>query len=427
MRILHLCYDHPDNPWCGGGGAGRTWQVNRLLAARHDITVCCGAFPGAGPRGEPFRVRVLGRARRYVESRLAYIFHSRRLDLRPYDLVVEEFSYYAPVFARFAGRPVVTILQGRHGMDALRARGVYGLVSLVSEYLLLPRRRAVIIDSPHLAGALHPAARTAVIGLGTDPPPDLPPRGEDQVLFVGRLDVWHKGIDTLIAAWAGLDGAARRWPLVLVGGGDAAAVAELVRRHGAADVILRGRVDHADVLRAMRRAAFVVMPSRMEGFGLVAAEALAAGAPAIVSAIPSLAAIVPHGEAGLQVPPADPAALCRAMGRLATDDALRRRLAAGAARIGVRFSWREIAAAQEVFYREVLTARRQASRTRARAKTSAHTGERGGSPRRRRARAISRWVRRLCRSLRPPAAWPTTRTPRAKRAGRWRSSPSSRS
>ena len=354
MRILHLCYDHPQNPWCGGGGAGRTWQVNRILAARHDITVCCGAFPGAGRRDEPFRVRVMGRARRYVESRLKYILTSRRVDCRPYDIVIEEFSYYAPVFARFGGTPVVTILQGRHGLDALRARGVYGLVSLASEYLLLPRRRAVIIDSPHLAGALHPAARRTVIGLGTDPPPDLPPRGEDHVLFVGRLDVWHKGIDTLIAAWAGLGEDQRRWPLVLVGGGDVGEVENLVGRHRAADVILRGRADHADVLRAMRRAAFVVMPSRMEGFGLVAAEALAVGVPVIVSAIPSLQAIVPHGEAGLQVPAGDAGALSRAMARLATDDNLRRRLAAGAARIGVRFTWQEIAAAQEAFYRETV-------------------------------------------------------------------------
>ena len=355
MRILHLCYDHPRNPWCGGGGAGRTWAVNRILAARHEVTVCCGAFPGAARQGEPFEVRVLGTASRYVDSRLKYIWHSRRIDVHPYDLVVEEFSYYAPVVSFFAGRPVVTIVQGRHGLDALRFRGIYGLVSLASEYLLLPRRRAVIIDSPHLQGAIHPAAQRAVIGLGTDVPPDLPSPDEAYVLFVGRLDIWHKGIDTLIEAWAGLSAVQRRLPLMLVGGGSMAPVRDLVTRWGAADVIINGRADHDAVLRAMRRAAFVVMPSRMEGFGLVAAEALAVGKPVIVTAIPSLGAIVPHGVAGLHVPVADPAALGRAMARLLADDDLRRHLAGGAAHIGVRHTWDDIAAAQEAFYRKILS------------------------------------------------------------------------
>ena len=50
MRILHLIYDDIGNPWLGGGGAVRTLEINRRLAARgHQVIVLCGAYPGAPP------------------------------------------------------------------------------------------------------------------------------------------------------------------------------------------------------------------------------------------------------------------------------------------------------------------------------------------------------------------------------------------
>ena len=47
MRILHTSYDDPWNPWLAGGGALRTWQISRRLAARHDVTLVTGRYPGA--------------------------------------------------------------------------------------------------------------------------------------------------------------------------------------------------------------------------------------------------------------------------------------------------------------------------------------------------------------------------------------------
>ena len=175
MKILHFCYDHPDNPWVGGGGAGRTWHVNKYLSKKHDITVLCGGFPGAVQKGEPFHVSFLGSAKKYVESRLKYVWNSRRVDTSSYDLVVEEFSYYAPIFSRFRGKPAVTIIQSNHGLSALGFHPVYGVVSLISQYLVLPYRKNVIIVSEHLRPAVNKAVCTATIGQGAEIPEELPP------------------------------------------------------------------------------------------------------------------------------------------------------------------------------------------------------------------------------------------------------------
>ena len=357
LRILHFVYDHPNNPWVGGGGAGRAWSVNYFLAKRHDITVLCGAFPGAGLQDEPFKVRFLGNARSHVESRLKFIRAGRGVDATPYDLIIEDVSYYSPIFSRFAGRPVVSILHSRQGLKALQYHPFYGLISLISQHFLVRKRSAVILVSEYLRPAVNRNALVAVIPQGVSIPDTLPPPSEEYALFLGRLDVRIKGLDILIKAWAQLS-RTLELPLHIVGGGDKDRVVRLIRSSGAKNVYLRGWLDHEEAMAAMNRAALVIVPSRDEGSPLVLHECFALGKPVIGSSIPALKDFIPHGIAGLQVPPADHKALARAIERLINDKDLRSRLAKGARKMGKRFLWEKIAEEQEAFYWEVMNKRK---------------------------------------------------------------------
>ncbi len=357
LRILHFAYDHPDNPWCGGGGARRTWAVNTILAQRHDITVYCGAFPKAKPLEIPFKLRFLGRAKNYKESRLKFISGSLTVDSRPYDLIVEDFSAFSPSFVRCRNRPQVTIAHYYLGIKALRYRPVLGLIAIMSERLLLRRRKHTILVSDHLRHALQPGTRRTVIGPGVDIPTSLPTATEDYVLFLGRLDIAIKGIDILIEAWSKLSANERVLPLYIAGGGDQAKVRTLINTTGARDIHFLGRLDHKKALATIQRAAFLCLPSRMEGCGLVLYEALALGKPVIASSIPSFNALISHGVSGLLVPSEDPGALAREIGTLLTDSNLRAKLARGAIEIGEKFRWNEVAEAQEGFYRETMAGR----------------------------------------------------------------------
>jgi len=355
LRILHFIYDHPDNPWCSGGGARRTWEINSILASRHDITVFCGGFPGAVPQEEPFKVRFLGNANRYIESRLKYILGSISIDAGAYDLVIEDFSAYAPVFPRLKTRPRVTILHAYYGLSALRYRGLYGLIAVFGERILLPRRSFGIAVSQSLRErTLRNTGRWAVIGQGVTVPPNLPPSSEEYVLFLGRLDIRVKGIDLLLKAWSLIAKKKRTLPLYIAGGGDRKTIRSTIAEKGLTDIRLLGRLDHLSAMATITRAAFVCIPSRSEGFSLVTAEALALGKPVIVSSIPALKALVPHGIAGLCVPPEDPYLLSKAVERLLSDSTLRRQLAKGARELGSRYSWKEVAERQEKFYLECL-------------------------------------------------------------------------
>jgi glycosyltransferase involved in cell wall biosynthesis len=97
-------------------------------------------------------------------------------------------------------------------------------------------------------------------------------------------------------------------------------LSDLARDLGVADrLVLQGF--QPDVWPYLAGADVVAVPSRLEPFGSVAAEALAAGRPVVVSAVGGLPEIVSHDETGLVVPPDDAQALAGAVGRLLTDDA----------------------------------------------------------------------------------------------------------
>ena len=136
--------------------------------------------------------------------------------------------------------------------------------------------------------------------------PDDPPH----VLFVGRLSE-EKGILEFLAATEGI---AR----VIVGDGPL--------RDRVPDAV--GFVSPRELGAYYERAAVVVCPSRREGYGVAAREAMAHGRPVIATAVGGLLDAVEDGVTGLRVPPRDPVALRSAIERLLGDSELRSALGA---------------------------------------------------------------------------------------------------
>lgn len=194
------------------------------------------------------------------------------------------------------------------------------------------------------------ARRTLVIHNGVRPPEaTVTPEGSPGLVLVGRLSA-IKGQDTAIQALALVRAAGHDVTLTLVG--DCYPGYESVEE-GLRDLAVRERVDQVTVFTGFQDPApyvagadVVVVPSRVESFGLVAVEALLLGRPVVAARTGGLREVIRDGETGLLVDADDPRELADAVIRLLRDPELATALGtAGRADAQARFAMTAFTAA----------------------------------------------------------------------------------
>lgn len=371
MRILHTIYDDVGNPWCGGGGAVRTMEINRRLSGKHRITMVTGVYPGAVPQETRSGIRILrvGCPRSYALSRLSFsALLPGILSRMPFDLWVYGFSAFSPVLAPSALRRRC-VLEFFHvmGDHAAAKRPLTGRFAKRAEVLTLRSYAHIVAISPTAARQIAEIRGDRGLHLvytGVDRASFSAPFSEkDYILYFGRIDPYTKGIDLLLKAFASMCGRSGSLRLVLAGRGSPERqreVADLCHGLGISDrVDLRGGVSAEEKALLFGGALFTCMPSRYEGWGITAIEASAAGKAVVGTDIPGLADAVRDGETGLLVPPEDVGALAAAMWRLADEPALRRRLGKAGREWAERFTWDRVAEEQERAYEQALERRAQ--------------------------------------------------------------------
>jgi glycosyltransferase involved in cell wall biosynthesis len=164
----------------------------------------------------------------------------------------------------------------------------------------------------------------------------------DYLLTVATLEP-RKGLDVLLAALA----AGRRElpPLVVVGqaGWGGVQPAQMAAQLGLAaeEVRTLGRVSDADLAAVLQGATVLVAPSRAEGFGLPALEAMAAGVPVVTSDAAALVEV--GGGATVVTPVGDVPALADALAEVVGDPGARARMGEAGRLRAADFSWTRVA------------------------------------------------------------------------------------
>jgi glycosyltransferase involved in cell wall biosynthesis len=364
VKILHTTYDDPWNPWLAGGGALRTHQISQRLASRHEITILTGRYPGAAESEERDGIRFVrvGSAQSYAVSRLSFgLAAATYLMQAEYDLWVYGFSAFAPIYSTRARRQNALLecfhLMGGHAVEK------YPLVGRATPYIESTTLRAyanVLSISPSVRdniADIRGAQGLHLVYTGVDDSCFVqPPVEEDYILYFGRHDIYMKGIDLLLQAFALV--AATDVRLKLAGRGsdeDRQQLEQLATDLGIASRIeLVGSVSDAQRRELYRRCLFVCTPSRYEGWCIAAVEAAAASKPVIGTDIPGLADAVRDGQTGHLVASGDVEALAQAMRRLLADPGERSRLGTAGRTWAERFTWEQIAQDQEEVYQAVV-------------------------------------------------------------------------
>jgi D-inositol-3-phosphate glycosyltransferase len=203
----------------------------------------------------------------------------------------------------------------------------------------------------------RPGARSSArrrLGLGPGP----------VVLFVGRVQPL-KGVDVAVEAFARIQRAYPDCTLLVVGGpsgphGDQelAALRRRVLSLGVASrVRFHGPVPHGLLADLYRAADVVLVPSRAESFGLVAAEAQACAIPVVAARTGGLQYVIDDGVTGILVDGWDPADYAEATERLLSDPDLAQKMGEAAAVWSKRFSWDATVRRYLELYRGVLAGR----------------------------------------------------------------------
>ncbi|KIL41010.1 hypothetical protein SD70_10020 [Gordoniibacillus kamchatkensis] len=185
--------------------------------------------------------------------------------------------------------------------------------------------------------------------------------GERIVFFVGRL-VREKGAHVLLESAPLVLEHCPQAVFVIAGKGPALEeLRALAESLGVSSKVrFAGYIDDETRNRLYRCAAVSVFPSLYEPFGIVALEAMAAGAPLVVSGTGGLQEIVDHERDGFTVLPGDRASLAHHLIRMLRDEPSAAAMAAQAMRkVAERFGWARIASLTADAYERLPNSRRK--------------------------------------------------------------------
>jgi len=252
--------------------------------------------------------------------------------------------------ARFAGRPHVW-----HIRDWFQEFGP--LWKPYSRYILANSSRVLCV-SEAIAGQFPPSEKIEVLNNGFDlaefPEPDTSERAaaktawglqNDELVVgaVGRIKFKRKGQEFLLHAAKILRERGTNVTCLLAGGPAPGAEEQIGQmKHLAKDLGVRAIFtgELPDARSAYLAMDIFVLPSAQpEPFGGVVMEAMALSLPVVGTNIGGTTEQVSDGETGFLVPPADPAAMATAIGKLAADPNYRRRMGEkGRQRVGEKFN-----------------------------------------------------------------------------------------
>jgi glycosyltransferase involved in cell wall biosynthesis len=298
---------------------------------------------GAGLRGV---LRTIAAPFLFISNLIQLVWYLRSYNIQIVNLhyAIDNYIYFAVCRQLLP----ITLVTSLHGGDAFYGEKplkhyswAFKLLVTASDLIVLPSnayRQKFIEAFPKVE------KRTIFVHNGIDPlqfsPSDkiISPLSR-YILCVADLQE-YKGIDILLLAAKPILVNEESLTLVLAGDGPSRRDLELLSSSlGIRDrTMFLGTQGASEIAMLLRGCEVMVLPSRMESFGIVLIEAMACKVPVIATNVGGIPEIIEHEISGILVEPEDPDALTAGMQRVLTDRNLRNHIAEnGYSRVMERF------------------------------------------------------------------------------------------
>ena len=332
----------------------------KLVVQGNDVTVVCADEPpaescvvqGVKTIRLPYIAKV---ANTNITTRLLGTLMGQKFDIIHTHIPTPWSADISALVSLFKQRPLIVTYH-----NDLTGKGVNGLFvrfynSTLLHLVLWRAKKIIITQSKYFEHSRHlklHQKKMVTLPLGvTIPQVTVEDRRiTDQVAFMSVLDKYHeyKGLDILLDALVKVKDRRPQVRLLVGGGGELISrYKQLARVLGLSNSVkFLGFLSDEELAELYSSSSVFVLPSlnRLEGFGIVALEALSYATPVITTHFAGSSEFLIKNKAGLIVPPGDSGALAEAIVSLLEDREEARLMGTrGAAAVNHDFSWDNIA------------------------------------------------------------------------------------
>jgi glycosyltransferase involved in cell wall biosynthesis len=355
MRILFLAFRDPKNPHNGGGDIYINELAKGCVEQGHFVTFLSSRFKGSKPEEKVANLQVLRRGSKFTMFLTIFILYFSNLRGK-YDLVVEEIigGPRIPFFASlYMKEKIVGIIQQKH---SILFREQFSL-PVASFFSFLERLMVVFYrKNPVIVNSYKTKEDLRAIGYNSKNMhvvyPGLPKHffeclGGDfstrksRVLCLTKIRS-YKRIDLAIDAMKKVHEILPESELIIAGKtNEVDPKYEFELRKKILDFGIKGIHFEKDIseqrkIELLCSSRVLVLPSTLEGFGIVVIEANACGTPAITSdRVPAAA----NGKNAIVTPYSDVDSISNAIITLLSEEEKWRQLSEGSIRWAKQFAW----------------------------------------------------------------------------------------
>lgn len=363
-RILIMNWRDSRHIYAGGAEVYVEEIAREWVKDGHHVTIFSGN-DGKSPRHETVNgIRIIRRGGFFLVYVWAVLYYALRLRGK-YDVVVDcenGIPFFTPLYVR---KPVVCLMHHVH--QDVFFRSLPKPLAWFASFLEKNLMPLIYSNVPFVTVSDSSREEMQAIGLGkvgitvVHPGVDreefsrvlVPKSIQPTILYLGRLKA-YKSVNVLIQAFRIVLSERPEARLIIAGDGEEREHLKRLAhelRLSSEQVKFVGHISHKAKVKLLQEAWMLVNPSFMEGWGIVAIEASAAGTPVIASDVPGLRDSVRHEGTGYLVEYGDVKGFAERIHLIIRDKELREGLATNAREWAGNFSWSK---SSEAFLRALM-------------------------------------------------------------------------